>query len=280
MRGTGWQGPFMTTIRTAGHVHGRLLLAFLVVALALFAPGFGASWLLATASDTSGAGVTMLVEASLPARPDVLACLHKLAINSVPDSVTPASVVVEISAQQRSALEACGVLIGSVRPLVLLEARSPTMLALASAYAENGDKMPFSTFSVQSVVTIGGAPPAATVVSADLYYKLVIKPGVPWNGVDAALQSSNKPSYDWICGRHHPTTTCFVEWSAANKDWLNGTLVNGTYSLTIDTPSDLTAGSYLDFWSLRLYYNEPTPTPTPKVGDVRIVLPLVLLRVD
>ena len=270
----------MTTSHTAGHVHGRLILALLLIGLALATSVFCLPTLLPAATASPSGGVTMLLQASLPARSDVLACLHRLAINSVPDSVTPDSVVVEISPQQRSALEACGVSFDSVRPFVLLETGSPTLLSLGSAYAENGDKIPFSTFSVQSAVSINGAPLAATVVSTDLYYKLVIKPGVPWNGIDVALQSSNKPSYDWICGRHHPTTTCFVEWSATNKDWLNGTPINGNYSITIDTPSDLTSDSYLDFWSLRLYYNEPTPTPTPKVGDVKIMLPLILLRVD
>jgi hypothetical protein len=260
--------------------YGRALFGVLVVGLALAASVLCSPIRLPAATASPGVGVTMLVQASLPARPEVLACLASLSIKSVPDGAAPDAVLVEISAQQRSALEACGVSPTWIRPFVLLESRSPASLNLASAYAENGAKVPFNTFSVQSVVTVNGAPPGALVASTDLYYRLVIKPGVPWNGVDAALQSSNKASYDWICGRHHPTTTCFIEWNVSNKDWLNGTLVNGNYTLTIDTPSDLTSESYLDFWSLRLYYNEPTATPTPKVGAFRAMLPILLLRVD
>jgi hypothetical protein len=264
----------------ARRTQGPLFLAVSLVGLALVVVLLRSPVLLSDATVAPGVAVTMLVQASLPDRSDVLACLQRLDISSVPAETEPGSVLVEINAEQRTALEACGVTFNRVRPFVLIEGRSPASLNLASAYAENATKVPFSTFSVQSAVRVSGAPAAAMVASADLYYKLQIKPGVPWNGVDAALQSSNKSSYDWICGRHHPTTTCFVEWNATNRDWLNGTLVNGDYTITIDSPSDLTSDSYLDFWSLRLYYNEPTPTPTPKVGDFRAMLPILMLRVD
>jgi hypothetical protein len=262
------------------HTYSRSRVAFVLAGLALAVSVFCLSMPPPAAIASTDAGVTMLLQASVPARSGVWACLRSLNVSGVPDTAAPDAIVIEITARQRSTLEACGVLFNWVRPFVLLESTSPASLNLASSYAENDTNVPFATFSVQSVVTVTGAPLTAMIASTDLYYKLVIKPGVPWNGVDAVLQSSNKTSYDWICGRHHPTAACFIEWNATNRDWLNGTAVNGGYMISIDTPSDLTAESYLDFWSLRLYYNEPTATPTPRVGAFRAMLPILLLRVN